>query len=132
MRRRGGRSHRRNVLEERLTLTSNGGGDPARNFPIKNLVVDGNVTLQGWSGLWIGLLRTNLGGNVVFSNNAGTQTGIEEFEGILDSSEIATNHVGGNLICHGNLPAAQLGDAILEGGAANAVGGNKIGECTAV
>jgi hypothetical protein len=113
-------------------VTSNGGGDPTRNFPIKNLVVDGNMNIQGWSGLWIGLLRNTVGGNVVFSNNSGTQTGEDEFEGIPDSSEVATNHIGGNLICQGNTPAAQIGDAIGDGGSPNTVGGNKIGECTAV
>ena len=110
-------------------LTSNGGGDPARNFPIKNLVVDGNVTLQGWSGLWIGLLRTQVGGNIVFSNNAGTQTGEGDFEGILDSSEVVANVIAGNLICQNNTPAAQIGDSE---GASNIVGGKAIGECSSV
>ncbi len=113
-------------------VTSNGGGDPERNFPTKNVVVDGNMTIQGWSGLWIGLLRNQVGGNVVFSKNSGTQTGIEEFEGIPDSSEVATNHIGGNLICQGNSPVAQIGDAVIDGGTLNVVGGSKIGECTAV
>ena len=53
--------------------------------------------------------------------------------GILDSTEIVSNVIGGNLICHGNTPPAQIGDAILdEGNGPNTVGGNAIGECADV
>jgi hypothetical protein len=110
-------------------VISNGGSGPGRNFPIKDDTIDGNLILQGWSGLWIGAIRNTVGGNLIFSNNAGTQTGEGPFEGILDSSEIVSNHISGNLICHGNTPPAQIGDAALEGGGPNTVGGNKLGEC---
>jgi hypothetical protein len=107
-------------------VISNGGSGPGRNFPIKDIIVGGNVALQGWSGLWIGLLRSTVGGNVIFSKTSGTQTGEPPFEGILDSTEIADNVVSGNLICQGNSPAAQVGDS---GGGPNIVGGKAIGEC---
>jgi hypothetical protein len=110
-------------------LVSNGGGDPGRNFPIKDDTIDGNVVIHGWSGLWLGVIRSTVGGNVIVQNTAGTQTGEPPFEGILDSTEIATNVIHGNLICRGNSPAAQLGDTVLEGGAPNVVGGRKLGEC---
>jgi hypothetical protein len=109
---------------------SNGGSGPGRNFPIKDNIVDGNVVVQGWSGLWIGLLRNTVGGNIVFSNTSGTQVGDEPpFVGVPDSSEVADNIVSGNLICQGNSPAAQIGDS--EGGP-NIVGGNAVGQCAAI
>jgi hypothetical protein len=110
-------------------LISSGGSGPGRNFPIKDVVVDGNVVIQGWSGLWIGLLRSTVGRNVIFSHTAGTQTGEPPFEGILDSSEVADNVIGGNLICEGNSPAAQVGDS---GGGPNLVGGKAVGECASL
>jgi hypothetical protein len=115
-------------------LISNGGSGPDRNFPIKDDTIDGNVILQGWSGLWFGLIRSSVGGNVVISHMAGTQTGLPgtEFEGILDSTEVVSNTIGGNLICLANIPAAQVGDAAEEGGGPNTVGGHKLGECAKV
>ena len=107
-------------------LVSNGGSGPGLNFPIKNLVVDGNVIMQGWTGLWIGLFRSQVGGNVIFSKNSGNQIGDL---GTPDSSEIADNVIGGNLICQGNDPAAQVGDS--EGGP-NSVGGHAVGECASL
>lgn len=107
-------------------VVSNGGGDPERNFPIKDDTIDGNLVIHGWSGLWLGVIRDTVGGNVIVSHTAGTQTGEDEFEGILDSTEVATNVIGGNLICVGNTPAAQIGDS---GGTLNTVSGNKLGEC---
>jgi hypothetical protein len=108
------------------SVVSSGGGDPERNFPIKDDTIDGNLVLEGWSGLWLGVIRDTVGGNVIVANTVGTQTGEGPFEGILDSTEVATNVIGGNLICHGNSPAAQIGDSE---GSTNVVGGNKLGEC---
>jgi hypothetical protein len=111
-------------------LISSGGSGPGLNYPTKDDIVDGNVIIQGWSGLWIGLLRTKVGGNVIFNNNAGTQVGDEgPFIGVPDSSEIADNTIRGNLICFGNTPAAQIGDS---GGGLNTVGGNALGECASL
>jgi hypothetical protein len=110
-------------------VVSNGGGDLARNFPIKDSTIYGNLVVQGWHGLWIGLLRNTVGGNVIFSKTSGIQTGEDDFEGILDSTEVADNVISGNLICEGNSPAAQVGDS---GGGPNIVGGNAIGECASL
>ncbi|HEY1367835.1 MAG TPA: hypothetical protein VGF23_11995 [Gaiellaceae bacterium] len=81
---------------------------PDRNFPIEDDTIGGNVIVYGTSG---------------------AQTGEGPFEGIPDSTEIATNTIGGNLACHDNSPPAQLEDAVLEGGGPNTVHGNKMGEC---
>jgi len=115
-------------------VVSNGGGNPAseRNFPFKDNTVDGNVIIQGWHGFWFGVIRVTVGGNLVVANTSGTQVGLPgtEFEGILDSTEVVSNVIDGNLICHGNTPPAQIGDAILDpGNGLNTVGGNAIGEC---
>ena len=44
-------------------VVSNGGGDPVRNFPIKDDTIDGNVIVQGWHGGWVGVIRVDVGGN---------------------------------------------------------------------
>jgi hypothetical protein len=114
-------------------VVSNGGGDPTRNFPIKDDTIDGNLIVQGWSGLWFGVLRTTVGGNVLVVNTRGTQTGdAPPFIGVLDSTEIVSNTIGGNLLCFGNTPRAQIGDAALEGGGPNTVRGIKLGECASL
>ena len=99
-------------------------------MPIKDNVIDGNLTVHGWAGAWFGVIRNHVGGNVVISHNVGARVGAEDpFIGVPDSTEVATNTIHGNLICYGNTPAAQLADTVLEGGTVNSVGGNAIGEC---
>ena len=105
------------------SVVSNGGGDPGRNFPIKDDTIDGNLIIQGWSGLWMGVIRVTVGGNVNVSRNVASDP--SQLPG-SDSTEVATNTISGNLICRGNTPAAQLGDT---GGTTNTVGGHKLGEC---
>ena len=119
----GGATVRGNVI-------SNGGGDPNRNFPIKDNTIGGNLIVQGWNGLWIGLLRNHVGGNVIFSKNSGTQTGDEPLHRGTGFLRDRLQRRRGNLICQRNTPAAQIGDAGLEpGNGPNTVSGNKIGEC---
>ena len=86
-------------------------------------MIGGNLILQGWSGGWIGAIRNHVGGNIIFSKNTALDT--STLPGI-DSSEVVTNTIRGNLICHDNTPTVQIGDS---GGVPNTVGGNKIGEC---
>jgi hypothetical protein len=104
-------------------VISNGGGDAERNLPIKDITVGGSLVIQGWHGLWFGVIRDTVGGNVIVTNNVAADTSV--IPGI-DSSEIVTNTVSGNLICQKNIPVAQVGDSE---GATNTVSGNKIGEC---
>jgi hypothetical protein len=116
-------------------LISNGGGGGVtgefRNFPTKDNTVDGNLIIQGWTGGWIGVIRDHVGGNIIFNNNTSVINGLVAppvpGEVDTDSSEIMTNVVAGNLICHGNTPNAQVNPD--DGGQPNIVGGNKIGEC---
>ena len=126
------------------SLISNGGGvasvsEAYRNFPVEDNVIHGNLAVQGWRGGWIGLIRNTVRGNVIFANNVSrfnrdTGAGMDP-----DSSEVmgtdltafggpvVPQTIGGNLICHGNVPAAQVNPA--DGGADNYVGGKAIGEC---
>jgi hypothetical protein len=114
-----------------------GGASPAtdaRNFPIKDNVIHGSLILHGWRGGWLGVIRNHVDGNVIVSHNmslstppgpGGTPPGAIGMD--PDSTEVQTNTISGNLICFGNSPPAQVNSA--DGGAANVVGGNAIGEC---
>ena len=105
-------------------VVSNGGGAADRNFPIKDNTIRGNLILQGWSGLWMGAIRNDVGGNVVVSRNTALDTSTVPGS---DSTEVQTNVIGGNLVCHGNTPTAQVN--AFDGGQPNVVGGNSVGEC---
>lgn len=126
-------------------VTSKGGGVLSRsiadfrNFPIKDNVIHGNLVIKGWHGGWIGLIRNTVDGNVTFSDNK-SRSNDETGPGVdTDSSEIMGTDlsafggpvipqtIGGNLICHGNVPAAQVNP--VDGGAKNIVGGKAIGQC---
>ena len=126
-------------------VVSNGGGVLStsvadfRNFPVKDNVIHGNLIVQGWHGGWIGLIRNTVGGNVIFSRNVsrsnpetgpGTDTDSSEVMGsdlTAIGGPVVPQTIGGNLICHGNVPAAQVNP--LDGGAKSFVGGKGIGQC---
>jgi hypothetical protein len=104
-------------------LISAGGGpgvteSPYVDFPIKDNVIRGNVSVTGWQGAWFGYIRNASFGNVVLAGITGADP---------DSTEVVTNAVAGNLICLANLPAPQVGDS---GGFPNFVGGHKTGQCS--
>lgn len=63
---------------------------------------------------------------MIVTNNVAADTSV--LPGI-DSSEIVTNTIPGNLICQKNVPDAQVGDSE---GATNTVSGNQIGECAGI
>jgi len=134
-------------------VTSLGGVDPAftgdlsefRNFPFKDNTINGNVTIQGWKGGWIGLIRNQVSGNVTFAENSsmlvetpdgcGFEPGETPCSGSApgtdsDSSEVQTNVIHGNLSCYDNVPPAQVN--ALDGGQPNQVSGQKRGECAAL
>jgi hypothetical protein len=105
-------------------LVSNGGSGPGRNFPVKDNTIGGNLIVQGWTGQWIGFIRNQVGGNANFSKNTAMDPSVVPGS---DSSEVQTNVIGGNLICHGNTPTAQVNQ--FDGGEPNEIGGNAVGEC---
>jgi hypothetical protein len=119
-------------------VISNGGGllstsaEDFRNFPVKDNTIHGNLIIQGWRGGWIGLIRNHVDGNVIFAKNVSlsnpeTGPGTDGDSSEVMGSVLGPQVIGGNLICHGNVPAAQVNFG--DGGDYNVVGGNKIGEC---
>ncbi len=129
-------------------LISNGGGvlSPSladfRNFPIEDNVIHGNLVVQGWTGGWFGVIRNTIDGNAIIANNVSLSNGDTGPGMDTDSNEVMGSDasffglgifpqtIGGNLICHGNLPAAQINAA--DGGMGNVVGGRKIGQCASL
>ncbi len=115
----------------RGSLVSNNGGSgpagPFRNFPLKDDTIVGNVIIQGWQGGWLGVIRVVVGGNLLVAKNASVVTDDGSPPPDLDSTEVQTNQVGGDLICRNNTPPAQVNPN--DGGQPNVVNGNKIGEC---
>jgi len=98
----------------------------AFNYAFKDNTVHGNVRLMNWRGGWMGAIRNDVSGYVVYARNAGNDP---------DANEIVHNMVGGNLGCWGNSPAAQFGDAAEgapPGYAQNVVGGRAKGQCAAL
>jgi hypothetical protein len=106
------------------SVVSNGGGDPGRNFPIKDDRIDGSLIINGWSGLWMGVIRDTVRRDVIVTNNVAVDT--SQLPG-SDSTEVMTNNIHGDLICFGNSPAAQINPD--DGGLPNTVDGRKIGQC---
>ncbi|MCB1298090.1 MAG: hypothetical protein KDB08_03820 [Microthrixaceae bacterium] len=115
------------TLDKNLTFVGGGAGpncvdpDPEASFGNDTIVKDssiaGNVKFDGWAGCWFGFLRNTVGGNVQITNMYANPENInypgtpQEFPQGLDSTEVIGNVVGGNLMCSGNTPVAQVGDA---------------------
>ena len=130
------------------SIVSNGGGvlststADARNFPIKDNVIHGNVVIQGWRGSWFGLIRNTIDGNVVIArmvsiSNPETGPGMDADSNEIMGSDLSgfggpviPQTIGGNLICHDNVPAAQVNPG--DGGAPSIVLGNALGECASI
>lgn len=126
-------------------LISNGGGvvslsaADARNFPVEDNVIGGNLIVQGWHGGWFGVIRNTVDGNVIVAHvvslsNRDTGPGMDPDSTEIMGSDLSAfggpiipQTIGGNLICHDNVPAAQINP--LDGGAPNFVGGKALGEC---
>jgi hypothetical protein len=112
-------------------VISNGGGPgPSgtfRNLPLKDDTIDGNLIVHGWQGGWWGIIRDTVGGNVDVSGNVSVLTDDGSPPPDTDSSEVMTNTISGNLVCHNNTPAAQVNPD--DGGQPNTVEGNAVGEC---
>lgn len=114
------------------SVTSIGGGagllNPADEFipfSIKDDTIGGNVVVSGLTTVWFGVIRSTIGGNVVLINIKGSDP---------DANEVVANKITGNLVCIGNSPASQFGDAILDPGlppgyGPNQVGGVAVGQC---
>jgi hypothetical protein len=103
-----------------ITMGDSGGLENGLVNAIKDNVIGGNLTVDGWAGAWFGVIRNTVFGNVTVAHTVGNRGNPP------DSTEIATNIISGNLSCHDNSPPAQIGDS---GGSPNIVNGRKTGEC---
>ena len=79
--------------------------------------IGGNLWVSGLHSCWLGGIRNKVGGSVTYRRNKMADP---------DAMELETNQIRGNLICVGNSPATQIGDA---SGRPNRVGGFATGEC---
>jgi len=84
---------------------------------VEDSVIRGGATINGYSGFWLGFIRNEVRGTVNLSNNAMDDP---------DANEYVTNTIKGNLVCHNNSPAPQVGDSE---GLPNVVSGRKVDQC---
>ena len=64
--------------------------------------IHGGATINGYSGFWLGFIRNTVHGSVQLNNNRMDDP---------DANEFVTNTIQGNLVCHNNSPAPQVGDS---------------------
>lgn len=87
---------------------------------VEDSAIRGGATINGYSGFWLGFIRNEVRGTVRLSNNVMDDP---------DANEYVTNRIKGDLICHNNSPAPQVGDSE---GEPNVVSGRKIGQCASL
>jgi hypothetical protein len=63
-------------------VVSNGGSGPGRQPSDEGRHDRRHLIAQGWSGLWFGVIRSTIGGNVVIAKTAGTQVGERRYRGV--------------------------------------------------
>jgi hypothetical protein len=111
------------------SVVSRGGGPgvtgPFYNFAVKDNTIGRNLTITGWQGGWLGVIRNTVTGNISLSSNAGSDADFGETD----------HNAAHNLKCVGNTPAAQYGDAAVPSGYdpatyyPNTLTGHARGEC---
>jgi hypothetical protein len=84
---------------------------------VEDSVIRGGATINGYSGFWLGFIRNTVRGTVRLSNNVMDDP---------DANEYVTNTIKGNLVCHNDSPAPQVGDSE---GEPNVVSGRKVDQC---
>jgi hypothetical protein len=84
---------------------------------VEDNVIHGGATINGYSGFWLGFIRNTVHGTVTLSNNLMDDP---------DANEYVTNKIKGDLVCHNNSPAPQVGDSE---GEPNVVTGQKVDQC---
>jgi hypothetical protein len=84
---------------------------------VEDNVIHGRATIDGYTGFWLGFIRNTVHGTVKLTNNV-----LEDD----DANEYVTNTIKGNLVCHNNSPAPQVGDSQ---GLPNVVTGQKVDQC---
>jgi hypothetical protein len=84
---------------------------------LEDNVINGSVTVNGYTGFWQGFIRNNVHGSTNLNNNVLVDP---------DGNEFVSNTIHGNLNCAGNDPAPQVGDSE---GSPNNVTGQETGQC---
>jgi hypothetical protein len=103
-----------------VTLTGGGGGGNGGNdWAEKNNTIGGNLTISDVTPDWLGVLFSNVGGNVNLSNITAQDP---DDVGFGAAVSVFTNTVGKNLNC------SNLGPR-LTGGQSNSVGHKATGQC---
>ena len=74
------------------------GNQPVNFNDLEDNHIDGPVSVRGYAGIWAGVIRNHIDGNLTFTNN----TDKDEFD-------IGSNVVDGNARCTGNNPAVNTG-----------------------
>jgi hypothetical protein len=106
-------------ISGRVTLQGGGGDNPildvfaggGYNFnDLEDNAISGGVTESSYQGIWAGVIRNHISGNLTFTNN----TDFDEFD-------VGSNVVHGNADCSGNSPAVNTGGSP---GSPNTVSGN--------
>ena len=94
-----------------------GGGGDGQFTAVEDNHIRGGAKIVGYSGLWLGFIGNTVRGSVKLNNNQLSDT---------DANEFVTNTIKGNLVCHNNSPAPQVGDSE---GLPNVVSGKKVDQC---
>jgi hypothetical protein len=84
---------------------------------VEDNVIRGGAAIKGYSGFWLGFIRNTVHGSVTLSDNMMDDP---------DANEYVTNTITGNLVCHNDSPAPQVGDSE---GQPNVVSGRKADQC---
>ncbi len=95
-------------------------------FSMKDDTIHGNVVVQGLTTSWFGLIRSTVAGTVVLRD-----IHLDD----PDGNEVVADSIGGNLVCFGNDPAPQLGDAVTgapPGYGPTSVDGRAVGQCRSI
>lgn len=74
------------------------GGQPVNFNDLEDNRIDGGVLVNGYHGIWAGIIRNHIDGRLVFTNNADQ-----------DEFDIGSNVVDGSATCAGNNPAVNTG-----------------------
>jgi hypothetical protein len=94
-----------------------GGGNGFFFSTVEDSDIRGGATIDGYSAFWLGFIRNTVHGTVNLSNNVMDDP---------DANEYVTNTIFGNLVCHNDSPAPQVGDSQ---GLPNVVTGQKVDQC---
>jgi hypothetical protein len=96
-----------------------GGGTDETFSTVEDSAIHGGVVIAGYRAFWLGFIRNTVHGAVKLNDNVMVDP---------DANEFVTNTIKGNLVCHNNSPAPQVGDS---GGSPNVVSGQKVDQCAA-